>query len=267
MSIDPMEALILHFSYFMTGKLSREDWETVTKEFGTGQIAADTKRFYRSKFFSDDDEAKRTIQFLETVREEDEQVAMSLMKRAYEMTDGADDEELERYPSLTVLEQEDTDRGPVVLPSLSAEVEPFLDLQNVPGTFYPDLINDINRCHRLGIYDASLVLTRKLLENLLIDVLRSQYGTEKIDLYYDTNRRQFQPFHKLVINLENNLDEFEHLSTELNKEFIDDLNVFRQTANRSAHSLEVDISDEKIETYAEKATRISRILFRVRDLI
>jgi hypothetical protein len=267
MSIDPMETLILHFSYFMTGKLSREEWETVTKEFGTGQIASNTTRFYRSKFFGDEDEARRTVQFLETIREQDEQVAMSLMKRAYRMTEGADDEELERYPSLTVLEQDDTERGSLDIPLFPVMLEPFLDLENAPGTFYPDLISDINRCHRMGIYDASLVLTRKLLENLLIDVLRSRYDTEKMDLYYNTNRKQFQPFHKLVINLEDNLDDFEHLSTEINKEFIGELNFFRQTANRSAHSLEVDISDEKIENYGEKATRVARVLFRIRDLI
>lgn len=119
----------------------------------------------------------------------------------------------------------------------------------------------------MRVYDATLVLTRKLLENLLIDVLRSRYGTERLVLYYDTDTRRFKPFYELVTNLEDNLDDFQHFSSELDGDFIDDLNSFRQTANRGAHSLEVDIIDDEIEKYGEKATRAARVLFRLRGII
>lgn len=267
MSIDPMETLVLHFSQFMTGKLSRDEWQTVVKEFGASNITSDVKRFYRSKYFGDPDEAERTEQFLNKIRVEDEQTALRLMKRAYDMAGGAEEDELDKYPSLTALEQDDIDTGSFDNFDVPTRVEPFLDIENVPGTYYPDLIKNINRTYRMGVYDATLVLTRKLLENLLIDVLRRKYETERLELYYDTESRRFKPLYQLVTNLENNLDDFNHFSSELDKDFIDDLNSFRQTANRGAHSLEIDVQDDEVESYGKKATKVSRILFRLRELI
>lgn len=267
MSIDPQEALIAQFSQFIKGELSVEDWKTITKEFGTGNIASDTTRFYRSKSFGDDDETQRTVDFLETVREENEEIAHGLMLRAYNMAGGASSEELEKFPALTVLEEEEIKEGAIVFPQFPVQVEPFLEIQNVPGTFYPDLIDQINQSYRLGIYDATLVLSRKLLENLVIDILRAKYGTDRIELYYDTNSRRFQPFYTLVENLESNLADFQHYSDALDDEFIRRLNSFRQTANRGAHSLETNISEGEIETYGDRGEELARTLFRLRNLI
>lgn len=267
MSIDPMETLVLHFSQFMTGKLSQDEWQTVVKEFGASNIASDVKRFYRSKRFGDPDEAERTEQFLNKIRVEDEQTALRLMKRTYDMAGGAEDDELNNYPSLTALEEDDIDTGNFENFDVPTRFEPFLDIKNVPGTFYPDLIKNINRTYRMRVYDATLVLTRKLLENLLIDVLRSKYKTERLEFYYDTDSRRFKPFYQLVTNLENNLDDFKHFSSELDEDFIDGLNSFRQTANRGAHSLEIDVPDDEIEEYGKKATRTAKILFRLRELV
>jgi len=266
MSINPMETLILHFSQYMTGKLGRDDWKTITREFGTREIAADTTRFYRSKYFGDEDEADRTIQFLDEVLAQDEQVAMRLMKRAYDMTGGADSDEIEKYPTLSALEQDDMQNNSLDITDFPVKVDSFIEIDSVSGEFYPELIQNINRCYRTGIYDASLVLTRKLLENLLIDILRSQYGTDRIEIYYDTDRKQFQPFYELVSSFESNIEDFHHYSTEIDGGLIEDLNSFRKTANRGAHSLEVNISDDEINRYGEKATKTARILFRIKRL-
>ena len=160
---------------------------------------------------------------------------------------------------------EDDDREPagIIAPQISIHSEQFLDIDNVPGTFYPDLVEDINRCCSLGIYDATLVLIRKLLENLLIDVLREQYGKQKIDLYYLPDNHRFKNFSTLINNFEENLSDFQHLSGGLDSDFINELNAFRQDANAEAHSIETNITENEMEDYQEQARHASQILFHV----
>ena len=168
---------------------------------------------------------------------------------------------LEKYPALEFLENEDTGTG--VLYS-SFRSEQFLDINNVPGTFYPDLVEDINQCYSIGVHDATLILTRKLLENLLIDILRKQYGKQEIELYYLPENRRFQNFSTLINNFEDNLADFQHLSGGLDGGFIDELDSFRQNANAEAHSLETNITEIKMEEYRDQVRHASQILFRVK---
>jgi len=162
---------------------------------------------------------------------------------------------------------EDDDREPtgITAPQISIHSERFLNIDNVPGTFYPELVDDINRCYSLGIYDATLVLTRKLLENLLIDILRDQYGTDRIQLYYRPDNGRFQNFSTLIENFENNLTDFEHLSGGLDRDFIDELNAFRQNANAEAHSIETNITERGMRDYREEARHASQVLFRIKE--
>jgi hypothetical protein len=92
----------------------------------------------------------------------------------------------------------DEEHGTGVLHS-TFRSERFLDIDNVPGTFYPDLVEDINQCYRIGVNDATLVLVWKLLENLFIDILRDQYGKQEIDLYYLLENRRLGKFSDLII--------------------------------------------------------------------
>jgi len=148
-------------------------------------------------------------------------------------------------------------------PQISINSERFLELDNIPGAFYPDLVVDINRCYSLSIYDATLVLTRKLLENLLIDIFRDQYGTKRIQLYYRPNNGRFQNFSTLIENFEDNLNDFEHLSGGLDSDFIEELNAFRQNANAEAHSIETNITKSEMQEYREIPRHATRFLLRV----
>lgn len=267
MSIDPRQALITQFSQFMTGKISNDEWKTIVRTFGAGDIAKDTTRFYRSKFFNDGDEARRTIEFLEKVHEVDNEIAFAIMGRAYEVADGATVEELNKYPALENLESGDVSSGSLSFSTLSNGSNLFVDIGDIPGNFYPGLVEQINQCYRFGLYDASLVLSRKLLENLLIDILRSEFGTDRIGMYYDVNNKRFLPFYKLVSNLSYNLDRFEHYSSAMDQDFINKLDTFRQTANRGAHSLEMNLTSNDIKEYGEKVEYLSKVLFRIYDSV
>jgi hypothetical protein len=153
----------------------------------------------------------------------------------------------------------DEEHGTGVLHS-TFRSERFLDIDNVPGTFYPDLVEDINQCNRIGVNDATYVLVWKLLENLLIDIFRDQYGKQEIDLL--ENRRS-RTFNDLINTFEENLDDFQHSSGGLDSDFINELDAFWQNANAEAHSIETNITKDEMKEYREQARHAVQILFRV----
>lgn len=260
-----MQALIGQFSRFaVENDLNRNDWESAAMEFGVHNIASHIDRFYRSWKWGDEDRQANTNQFLRKVAEEDQDIALGIMRRLYTMAD-PEPGTLEQYPALEVLKDDDREPAGITAPQISIHSERFLDIDNVPGTFYPDLVDNINRCYSLAIYDASLILTRKLLENLLIDILRDQYGKQEIDLYYLPENKRFKNFSTLINSFEDNLDDFQHLSGGLDDDFIDELNAFRQDANSGAHSIEINITESKMGEYREQAQHASQVLFRVRQ--
>ena len=261
MSQDPIQALIAQFSRFaVENDITQNDWEMAATEFGVHSTAMDIDRFYRSWSFGDDDQQTTATRFLRKVADDNEEIALGIMQRVYKMADPPT-EVLDQYPALGTLENGNSELSGVS--SLSIHSKDFLDIANVTGTFYPGLVENINRCYSLGIYDATLVLTRKLLENLLIDILRAQYDTERIKLFYRPENKRFQNFGTLIANFESNLDDFQHLSGGLDSDFIEELDAFRQDANVEAHSIETNISENEIESYRDQAQHASKVLFRI----
>ncbi|WP_262176999.1 hypothetical protein [Haloarcula laminariae] len=255
-----METLIGQFSRFAVQKdLETNDWAMAATELGVNDTLRNIDRFHASWDHSDNDQQANTTQFLTEVAEEDEEQAVGVMKRIYTLAD-TDTDTLEKYPALEILENKGPGTG--VLHS-TFRSEQFLDIDNVPGTFYPDLVEDINRCYSIGVNDATLVLTRKLLENLLIDILREQYGKQEIDLYYLPSNHRFKNFSTLINNFEDNLDDFQHLSGGLDSDFIDELNAFRKDANSGAHSIETNITASEMQDYREQAQHASQVLLRL----
>lgn len=267
MSQNPTETLFTHFAYYLgESQFGPNEWHLINSEFGVHDIASSTHRFYRSWEWGDQDRIPNTIKFLRKVHNEKPDTAFGIMKRAYSMTTGATDDQIQKYPAIQALVNEDLDI-PEILPEIPTHSENFLEIENVFGQFYPELISNINRCYRIGVYDATFVLTRKLLENLLIDIFRNRFGTSRIELYYDPNNSQFRGFSSLVENFENNIDDFRHLSGGLNDDFIDALNEFRRTANAEAHSIEVNLTEDEILEYRDNAEYCVRLLFRIYDNI
>ncbi|WP_049937183.1 hypothetical protein [Haloplanus natans] len=255
-----METLIGQFSRFSVQKdLETDDWVMAATEFGVNDTLKNIDRFHASWDHRDNDQQANTTQFLREVAEEDEDKALGVMQRIYTLAE-TDTDTLEKYPALEILENEELGTGAL---HSTFRSEQFLDLDNIPGTFYPDLVDDINHCYSIGVNDATLVLTRKLLENLIIDILRKEYGKQGIDLYYRPENHRFRKFSDLIDNFEENLNDFHHLSGGLDSDFIDELNTFRQDANAEAHSIETNITENEMEDYRAQARYAAKVLFRV----
>ena len=54
---------------------------------------------------------------------------------------------------------------------------------------------------------ATFILTRKLLENLVIELLRSKFSKD-VSKYYDTSKHRFLGFSNLVDNLKKEKNQF-----------------------------------------------------------
>ncbi len=104
--------------------------------------------------------------------------------------------------------------------------------------FYKNLNQEINKCYRFGAYTASFILSRKLIENLVIDILRKKYppNSENIEIYYRTNEGRFQDLSILLKNFEEKKEDF-GIDVESIDEFFRLIKPFRPTANSNAHSI------------------------------
>lgn len=139
----------------------------------------------------------------------------------------------------------------------------FIELTYISDEFYRKIVDDINKSYRYGIDDAVLVLSRKLLENLVIDILRARYGLsdDRRELFYNTNNRQFRRFSKLIENLETHLSDFEYYSDRLDESTIRELKDLKEQGDASAHSIEVSPPEEDMKQYKQKAGDLANILF------
>ena len=93
------------------------------------------------------------------------------------------------------------------IPKSIGITEPLIE-QSLAGEFYKDLIQEINLSYSYQLNRSTLVLIRILLQNLLIDLLRTKFGTSRLELFYNKDRGQFYEFFKLLENLSSNKTEF-----------------------------------------------------------
>ena len=143
--------------------------------------------------------------------------------------------------------------------------EKFVSVSGVDN-FYQRLIKEINETYKNETYTSSLILSRKLIENLLIDLLRKKYGdktkTAK-EIYYNINNGRFHSFTYLVKNLEDKKSDFD-IDKELIEEFLSLVKPFRKKANSKAHSL-IYFVENKEELMDYHLPRMVDLLLRIQN--
>ena len=104
--------------------------------------------------------------------------------------------------------------------------------------FYRNLNQEINKCYKFGAYTASFILSRKLIENLIIDILRRKFpqSQNNLDIYYRINDGRFHDLTILLKHLDEKKEEF-GIDKEAIEEFFKLIKPFRPTANSNAHSI------------------------------
>jgi hypothetical protein len=262
MEKDPAQTLIAQFSNFIVEEdIGVNDWKMLTTEYMVQDYAEGTFRFYRSWEWGDDDRDVRTLEFLTKVYEKDEDTALALMKRVYDHVGGAESDELQQFPALQSLEGERTDIAGG-LPTLTVTTDLFIDIDNTTDDFYDDLIENVNQCYRIGVYDGTFVLTRKLLENQVLDLLRNEYPKSYLPMYYIPNERRFRNFSTLLEVFEYRLKDFQSYTNGIDSDLVSNIRRFKNTANSDAHSIVRNPDKEDIDDLGDDAEHASKVMFR-----
>jgi len=129
--------------------------------------------------------------------------------------------------------------------------------------FYNDLRDEINEAYKMGLFTSVMLLTRKLFENLLIEILRIKYLPNipgNLEIYFIISDQRFQNFTILLKNIEDRKSEFT-VDEPLVSEIISKIKPFRKGANSNAHS--IIIISKEIDILNFDIPHISALLFRL----
>ena len=133
--------------------------------------------------------------------------------------------------------------------------------------FVRDHILETNKAYTAGCYTAAFILCRKIIENLLTDIIRKKYQypkREAIELFFDTSRGRTRDFSEILTNLRNHAADFGPEKTLLERA----LNLsekFKDDANNKAHSWYHIV--RKPELDATSVQDILRMISRLDSLI
>lgn len=240
----------------------RTDWRITLEMFMFSHLLNKVSRLIRSQFFHDEDYPDNVFWVLKNAYEENPQMAIQMIRYILEeLKEQLGEGIFTRYPLVKAfLEKSEIFDQSVIFSVTEAE---YLAISDVPDPFYRDLIDLINKCYSYGIYPAVLVFNRKLLENLLVDILRKKYGTQNVELFFDTKRRRFRSFNELLKNFEENLDDFIPIIPHLNSNFIKKVNIFREAGNSSAHTFELNIQRSWLDENRDDLEYVVKTLIRL----
>lgn len=138
-----------------------------------------------------------------------------------------------------------------------------IDDSEIDGFFYPNLVYEINLCYKVQADAAVLVLNRKLIESLIVDILRSVFTMDRIELFYENG--QSLPLSKLIDNMKSERAELKKYASNIDEGFFRALDNLKYHGDASAHAIEADPSQEDLTEKSGIATTVAKILFRIRE--
>jgi hypothetical protein len=100
-------------------------------------------------------------------------------------------------------------------------------------------IDEINRAYTKGCYTAVHVLARKIIENLIRELLSGRFPPEELEnkeLYYDIAQARFKDFNVILRNLYEKRNEFGPGKSDAVKRLYDLAKNFKGDANDATHS-------------------------------
>jgi hypothetical protein len=154
---------------------------------------------------------------------------------------------------------DETDSKPP--PKVLFHSEPdFLEVQTTDNIFFR-LISEINTCVVNDAFSSAFIMIRKLIENLLVTILRARYGENQHEIYFDDDSKHFRPLSKLVKEFEQDSEFYKKLGLE--KEHISRVKRFKGIGNYSAHNI-IDLpTEKKIQGYKKDANDVIQLLLHL----
>jgi hypothetical protein len=142
----------------------------------------------------------------------------------------------------------------VILPSTSQRHQVLIgSISNdkiANDSFYRKLVKEINMAYASGLYTSCIVLLRKFLENLIIDLLKSRYpiNSGSLDLYYNQDEARHKDFSVLIGVLNAKKNDFvpeDRTVTQL----ISKITPLKENANAAAHTLTIIPDAQELQRY------------------
>jgi len=99
-------------------------------------------------------------------------------------------------------------------------------------------VTETNKAYTSGCYTAAFILCRKIIENLLTDIIRRKYPSNKkqnVEIYFDTCKGRTRDFSEILKNLRKRSKDFGPDKVLLER-IIQQSDQFRNDANNKAHS-------------------------------
>lgn len=245
----------------LTDSKGDTDWMYFLTAFGFEDLVEEVPRLLQSQRFGDPDYPACVRELFLKVAEEHPDRFVNFVKfvlgRDIDLTH---EDQRRKDPELVQwLLSEGGLLSPVTLPVL--DYKP-LGLTIFPDDFYRDLVGQINGAFSSGVLPAVQILARKLLENLVIDILRKKYGPARLELFYDKGKRRFLGFEVLLKNLSDSLPDFVG-SPGLDDALLRRVSAFREQGNAAAHSIELTLDPVRVKSELTEIAHLAKVLIRV----
>jgi len=173
--------------------------------------------------------------------------------------------EVEKIFSET-MEQGSMDFEPKGLSGEALISSELLITTNFTDNYYIDLASEINNAFRIRLFTSTMVLVRKLFENLLVDLLRQRYGTKQVEIYYWIENHMHHSLSTLIRNLKDKFDDFQIYNEVFYRDkddFLKFLGEIKEGGDRSAHVLELLKDSDKINAWKPSINKYSDLIVRV----
>lgn len=113
-----------------------------------------------------------------------------------------------------------------------------------PEIFYKFLEREINACYSASLLNGCLLLSRKMIENLIYNILREKFPG-RIDLRWDKLKNRPHDFAILIDNLVDNKDRFNAEEQRYIDKFLKLCKPFKRVANSAAHNIMEYVENKK----------------------
>lgn len=135
---------------------------------------------------------------------------------------------------------------------------------NTVDRFVKKHIEEINNAYSAKCYTATYILCRKVIENLIIEILKKQFPhSSKRNLYEDTTNHRFLDFSVVLDNLFKQRTQFSITAKDAIERLKQTATPFRKDANSKTHSLfhiasKTELDNADVQTIFELIVRIRK---------
>lgn len=152
---------------------------------------------------------------------------------------------------------------PVTPSSLSKPInQKLIDVRgSYPQSFYYQLEQEINNCYASNYPNATFFLSRKLVENLIFNILEKKFHAN-VDLYYHPQANSHHKLSLLIANLYANRNSFKPNVAKYIEKFHTSVGSFRKEANSTAHNI-FDYVSDKSDLSKHKINDLVQLLINI----